>query len=98
MFYEKIFTDNNNIIKDNDKIKIYNRKIGTYYFNSSDIINLQCKKIKISEMPDMTCFIYNDNTYRIEGQEDFICYNIQSKSTNDLINVNSKAFYLGNLQ
>ena len=98
MFYEKIFIDNNYIIKDNDKIKIYNRKTGTYYFNSYDIMHLQCNKIKISDMPDMTYFIYNDNTYRIEGQEHFICYNIQSKSANDLINVNSKAFYLGNLQ
>ena len=60
MFYEKIFTDNNNIIKDNDKIKIYNRKIGTYYFNSSDIINLQCKKIKICTRSYITSpFLYN---------------------------------------
>ena len=98
MFYEKIFTDEKYVIKDNNKTRIYNRKIGSYHFNSSDIMHLQCKKIKISDMPDMTYFIYNDNTYRIEGQEHFICYNIQSKSINDTINIDSNAFYLGNLQ
>ena len=98
MFYEKIFIDDNYIKNENNKRKIYFRDIGSYYFNLEDIIHLQCSKIKISNMPNMSYFIYNDTTYRIQEQQYYICYNIQSRSFNDLINTNCKAFYLGDLQ
>jgi hypothetical protein len=86
----------------NDKYKLYQiiyyRDLGKYFYKIKDAIHLQCSYQNIIELPNMSYFMYNGATYRIEGYNVFVCRNLISKSLNDKININKKVLYLGNLE